>query len=550
MDKCRVLLIGPEHEENLSLRYLAGALQSAGIDWQIALFNTEDDADSVLAHVSRFNPSVVGMSMAFQIRASEMLDLIQRIKEQHPSCHITTGGHFASLRARDLLTDFPALDSVVRSEGEEPLCRLAEAVTQGGSFADVPNLVFRGADGQIIENPVCDKFPDLDAQAWPVRPKRPEKHAGIKTAHILGSRGCYHSSCRYCCIAAFHSSKRGHRYALRSVQSITQEMLSLKKCGVRIFFFHDDNFFLKDEQKNIDRFADLKAEMDKCGIGDVRLYIKSRPSTITPKIISTLNDLGVGGLFIGVENDAGSASDYMGRNERQDHREQALSLLKEAELMSSYNLLLFNPYSTPDDIRCNLEFLADNLEIPFNFCRLEVYAGTPLEAEMSQAGKLKGSYLSWDYVIDDPRVEQMARWCRRFFARRRFEYRGLMNQNITLGYYVDIINHFFPGPTADKLKQKVRHLCEAVNTDTLNHLQQFLDLAVDEGISEQNRTESAELIGNRIASADRHLYEEMIATRRKLELYSLACLWGSRLHLCDSRTMDSPVFNKLFAVGD
>lgn len=73
---------------------------------------------------------------------------------------------------------------------------------------------------------------------------------------------------------------------------------------------------------------------------------------------------------------------------------------------------------------------------------------------------------------------------------------------------------------------------------------------MDEVISEQSRAETAELIGSRIEEVDRRLYEEMIATRRKLELYSLACSWGSLLHLRDSRTMDSPVFDKLFAAGD
>lgn len=542
-----VMLIGPEQEENLSLRYLAAALQAAGFSWQIAPFDTSADSRSVLARVSKFSPIVVGLSMAFQTRACEMLDLAQRIRQRCPSCHITAGGHFASIRARQLLTDFPALDTVVRSEGEEPLCRLTAVISQGGLLAEVPNLVFRDTDGHIVENPALDGFPDLDALAWPVRPKHPEKHLGVKTAHILGSRGCYHSSCRYCCIAAFHAMKRGPRYALRSTRSISEEMLALRRRGVRVFFFHDDNFFLRDEDQNIERLGELKAEMEASGVGDVRIYVKSRPSTITPGIVSALEQLGVGGLFIGVENHADGASAHLGRDENGADREQALSLLKEAGLISSYNLLLFTPRSTPADVLCNLDFVSDNLEIPFNFCRVEVYAGTPLEAEMSGMGKLVGSYLSWDYAIDDPRVERMARWCRRLFATRRFEYRGLLNQNITLGYYTDIVGHFFPGPMADKLKRKVRLLCRAANEDTLDHLRELLALAVEDSISEQRREENVGVIESRIKEADRRLLRELIAVRRKLELYSLACSWAARFHLGDSRNMDGPIFERLFA---
>lgn len=546
MGNGRVLLVGPEQEENLSLRYLAAALQDAGFSWQIAPFDTVDDSGSVLARVSKFAPAVVGLSMSFQARAREMLDLAQQIRQQCSSCHITAGGHFASIRAMELLTDFSVLDSVVRSEGEEPICRLAEAVSQDGSLAEVPNLVFREAGGGIVENPVIDGFPDLDALPWPVRPRSPERHVGIRTAHILGSRGCFHSSCRYCCIAAFHSMKSGQRYALRSCRSIAEEMLALRRRGVRVFFFHDDNFFLRDEDQNMERLSDLNAEMKALGVGDVRLYVKSRPSTITPGIVSALKELSVGGLFIGVENHTVGTSSYLGRNEEQTDREQALLLLKEADLISNYNLLLFTPQSTPGDLLYNLDFVSDNLEIPFNFCRLEVYAGTPLEAEMSKAGKLVGSYLSWDYAIDDVRVERMARWCRRLFARRRFEYRGLINQNITLGYYSDIAGHFFPGPMADMVKRRVRVLCRQVNADTLMHLRQLLALTLEDSMPEPRRAEEVHAIGSRIEAADRRLCQELMAARRKLELYSLACTWASRLRLGNPQNMEGPVFERLF----
>jgi anaerobic magnesium-protoporphyrin IX monomethyl ester cyclase len=205
----RVLLVGPEQEENLSLRYLAAALQASGVSWRIARFDSSSDASSVLAEVARFRPLVVGMAMTFQSRSQEVIDLTHRIRQHHPTCHITAGGHFASIRAKELLTDFSSFDSIIRSEGEDSLCRLTHALLQNRQLEGIPNLVFRRADGTICENPARDVFPDLDTLSGPVRPARPDRHAGFKTAHLLGSRGCYHSSCRYCCIAAFHAGKKG-----------------------------------------------------------------------------------------------------------------------------------------------------------------------------------------------------------------------------------------------------------------------------------------------------------------------------------------------------
>lgn len=541
----RVLLVGAEDEENLSLRYLAAALQADGYRWEIVAFNSYLDSGLVLRKAKLFSPTIIGLSMVFQIRAKEFLHLSRQIREQHPLCHITAGGHFASLRAKELLRDNQTLDSIVRFDGEESLCELIKAISENRSLKDVPNLVFRDSDGSIIENKILDRFPDLDGLPWPVRPKRLDRHLGIKMAHMLGSRGCYHSSCRYCCIAALHSNKRGKKYALRSPRSIVEEMSFLKKRGTKIFFFHDDNFFLASEEENIKRFDEIKTEMAATQLNGVRLYIKSRPSTITEKTISGLKSLGVGGLFLGLENHANNNSLYLGRNETSTMREDAIALLKNAGFLINYNLLLFNPNSTPEDILCNLKFIEDNLDIPFNFGRVEIYAGTPLEKELTRAGRLFGSYLAWDYKIADYRIECMSRWCRNLFAKRRFQYRGLINQNITLGYHADVANYFFTGPLAEKMQCKVNRMCRAVNSDTLKYLRELFDLAMDNGMAEEKRKEILENIRIRIDDADSRLLYELLALRKQLDLYSTVCSCASRFRLANSQDIQGLFFSKL-----
>jgi anaerobic magnesium-protoporphyrin IX monomethyl ester cyclase len=45
----QVALVGPELEENLSLRYLASSLTAAGFDCEIVPFNSSNDLAGVLA---------------------------------------------------------------------------------------------------------------------------------------------------------------------------------------------------------------------------------------------------------------------------------------------------------------------------------------------------------------------------------------------------------------------------------------------------------------------------------------------------------------------
>lgn len=163
---------------------------------------------------------------------------------------------------------------------------------------------------------------------------------------------------------------------------------------------------------------------------------------------------------------------------------------------------------------------------------------------MLQEKRLFGSYLSRDYVIEDPRIEQMARWCRRYFANRRFEYRGLVNQNITLGYYADIASHFFPGPIVKKLKGQIRRCCMEINFDTLSYLSDMLELSVNESLSFQRREELAADIGKKIKESDHRLFHKIRDLRKKLTIYALTSKWASKLNLAESSDINGTLFEK------
>jgi hypothetical protein len=223
--------------------------------------------------------------------------------------------------------------------------------------------------------------------------------------------------------------------------------------------------------------------------------------------------------------------------------------LTNAGLMVSYNMLLFGPDSSPEDVECNLNFIQQHIAIPFNFSRIEIYAGTPLEQELLEQGKLRGSYLSWDYKIFDPRIEQLALWCRSLFARRRFEYRGLINQNITLGYHADIVGYFYPGPTAQVLKERIHKLCCAINSDTLSLLRELLLLAMDEKTPIGRREDALAGIRARVETSDRLLSKEAFSLARQLQLYAAISDWAKRLHLGNSQDVSGPIIERILGLS-
>jgi len=78
-----VALVGPEIEENLSLRYIAASLAASGFRSEIVPFNSEADFGSALEAILRAAepPLVVGISLAFQWRAQDFLALAVALRQ-------------------------------------------------------------------------------------------------------------------------------------------------------------------------------------------------------------------------------------------------------------------------------------------------------------------------------------------------------------------------------------------------------------------------------------------------------------------------------------
>src|SRR5687768_2378912 len=91
----KVVLIGTEYEENLSLRYLASAAGVAGYQAEIVAYDDEVGTDVVRA-VLEHEPLVVGISVPFQHRAAELLGIAAALRAAGYRGHVIVGGHFAT----------------------------------------------------------------------------------------------------------------------------------------------------------------------------------------------------------------------------------------------------------------------------------------------------------------------------------------------------------------------------------------------------------------------------------------------------------------------
>jgi len=487
MPPVRVLFIASEDEENLSVRYPAASLVKAGNTIEIAPFSGPEETGQVLKQVQKFRPDIIAVSMAFQSRAPAFFALIREVRTTGFSGHITAGGHFPTFEFGNILKTQPGIDSVVRFEGEQALAELAEYVSGKRGISSVANLVYRNGS-RIVENPCIDRFPDLDALPFPVRNDRPQVRLGENFATLVASRGCWHSSCAYCCIGAFHAGKKGKRHALRSVENIARELAWLyHEQGVRLFQFHDDNFLQAGEEDNCARLDGLMAALEKEGVcyGTTAFLIKARPDSVTEDVAARLGRLGVVGVFLGVENASETGLKALIRGSQVHHIGRAFALLRQHGITLTYNLLMFHPEATLDEINANILFMKEHPGYPFDFGRAEVVAGSPLERQVIRDGLLQGSWPNWDYRIRDPDIDRMFRISLATFRRPDSMYSRLAHSLIALAYGAAVVRRLYPGPAAEQLYRETHDLIRRGNTFVLDRILQMYALTAKQSDQEE-----------------------------------------------------------------
>jgi radical SAM superfamily enzyme YgiQ (UPF0313 family) len=473
-----VALVGPEIEENLSLRYLASSLSAGGFDSEIVAFNHDADFGRVLEEIlgAEVPPLLVGISLAFQWRAQESLALCMALRERGYRGHITVGGHFATFASRDILREFPEVDSVVRQEAEETIVALARALAEGRTLASLPGIAFRDAEGEVVVTPPAP-LPDLSRLPWPDRRGEPAACFGHGIAPLVASRGCY-ANCSFCCIAAWHEqSLPGKRYRLRDVESVADEMVWMNQArGVDIFVFHDDNFFMPGHKKNKERFSALADALEARGIGEFATVVKARPTDVHPEVFRVLRErLRCIRVYIGIETDADQGLETLRRWSGTKQNRASIRLVRELDLYTCFNMLLFDPDTTIESLETNVAFMRFAAEYPSNFGRVELYAGTPLLERMLSEGRCRGDWMQWDYALSSPEVERVFAMSMQAFQPRNFGEDALNNRIMGTRFDLEVCRHFHPDVFRPAWLAEGKALTRALTLDSADALDAILD---------------------------------------------------------------------------
>lgn len=422
-----ILLVGYENQENLGLRSILAYLSEQGYEATLAPFAPGRN-DDILEAVRRCKPRVVGFSLIFQYTLDEMGELMRHLRANAIGCHFTVGGHYPSLRPEDTLELLPELDSVVRFEGELTIVELLDNLEQTNQWEKIQGIAFRNGS-KVVLTPLRPLISDLDMLPHVYRDRPRLVGYNVRLASMLASRGCLFN-CSFCSIRQFYGGAGGPLRRARHPEAVVQEMKELyTEHGIELFIFQDDDFAARTGQQRQWLKTFLRS-LSSEGLSDkIKWKISCRVDDLEPEILECMIEHGLTAVYLGVESGSEQGLRTMNKRVSVAQNLAAVNLLKSYDLAMGIGFMLFDPSSSVESIRDNIDFLrtvGNDGYFPINFCKLLPYAGTRIESQLVAAGRLKGTQ-SWpDYNFLDARIDSYAFLVQRIFSKRNFSPNGIV----------------------------------------------------------------------------------------------------------------------------
>ncbi|MBZ8119674.1 magnesium-protoporphyrin IX monomethyl ester anaerobic oxidative cyclase [Roseovarius sp. LXJ103] len=312
--------------------YLAGHLRGAGFDeihFIDAMTNHISDED-LRAKLIELQPDVVGCTaITPAIYVAETV--LQIASEAVPDAVTVLGGIHGTFMYKQVLSEAPWIDVIVRGEGEEIFLNLISCIAEGRWPADrrgLKGLAFIDGD-EIRATPAASTVKDLDA----INPDWSLLEWGKYIYVPLGKRVAIPNMARGCPFTCSFCSqwKFWRDYRVRDPKKVVDEIEKLVND-------HDVGFFiLADEEPTINRkkFIQFCEELIARGLPEkVQWGINTRVTDIyrDRELLSFFRKAGLVHVSLGTEAAAQLKLDQFNKETTVAENKEAIRLLREADI--------------------------------------------------------------------------------------------------------------------------------------------------------------------------------------------------------------------------
>lgn len=335
----------------LYLVYLAGATRQAG--YQTAIYDAMTKNVSyteIEQRIREFKPDFVAVSV-FTCTSPDGILVIELAKKINPKIQTILGGVHATFMYEEMFGLAPALDYIVRGEGEKTIVELLDAVAQSSDLAKVKGIVFR-KNNALVVTPDRPLMQNLDNQpmGWDLLDWNDYHYyviPGSRLGAVDTSRGC-DKECTFCSQQKFWLKKwRG-----RSPEDIVREMEMLKtEFGVNVVLFTDD--YPTPDRPRWERLLDLLIErnLGQYILMETRAADIIRDEDILPKY----RKAGIIHIYVGTESTQQESLDYIKKDLSIEESKKALALCRQHGIITETSMILGFPDETEDSIARTLE---------------------------------------------------------------------------------------------------------------------------------------------------------------------------------------------------
>jgi hopanoid biosynthesis associated radical SAM protein HpnJ len=328
-------------------------------------------------------------SFASDVRVAEAL------KDQNPRLKIGMVGAKVAVEPEDSLKASSAIDFVAREEFDFTIKEIA----QGRPLDAIDGVSFRGANGAVTHNRHRAVLEDMDRLPFVTevykRDLRVEdyfigylKHPYIS---LYTGRGC-RSKCTFC---LWPQTVGGHRYRVRSVGHVVEEIRLAKRYFPQVKeFFFDDDTFTDDRQR---------AEAIACELGKLGVTWSCNAKANVPRAtLEVMRDNGLRLLLVGYETGNQQILNNIKKGMRIDIARRFTRDCHELGITIHGTFILGLPGETKETIEETIRFAAEINPHTIQVSLAAPYPGTYLYRQAVENGWLDIDHAE---LIDDRGVQ-------------------------------------------------------------------------------------------------------------------------------------------------
>ena len=336
--------------------YIGGALKAAGFD-DITFIDamTHDIDDSALADRLRaMQPDVVGVTAITPsiYKAERVLEIAKQVC---PNALGVLGGVHATFMYKQVLSEAPWIDVIVRGEGEEIIVELLRAYADGRWPADRRSIkgIAYVDGGEIVATQAASTVKDLDAieADWSLLDWENYIYVplGVRVAIPSMARGCPFT-CSFCSQWKFWRD-----YRVRDPKKVVDEIEKLV-ADHKIGFF-----ILADEEPTINRrkFIEFCQELIDRGLPDkVKWGINTRVTDILrdEALLPFFRKAGLVHVSLGTEAAAQLKLDLFNKETKVEDNRRAIQLLRDADIFTEAQFIVGLDNETPETLEETYRF--------------------------------------------------------------------------------------------------------------------------------------------------------------------------------------------------